>query len=270
MKPMTMVELPTMKVLDIDLDLFVDPRPGRQARSTRLSAADYQSWTTQSVEQYLVDRCNLRKNHPLPGAIVTYHHELFDVWKALIAAGRLRKPFQITHLDSHADMGMGDGSCGYILGELLSHDVADRENPKQGGVDGLLEGNFLSFCLACRWISSVVYVHHPRLFTENCNLHDIPNCLFQNNQPRCNVLQLKRLPPECRNPIYRLTDFTPISLEPEVPIQFTDRDKFQATDSYSFIFVAHSPKYTPVSADPILEVIRQFIRLETETEQQSG
>jgi hypothetical protein len=255
-----------MNVLDIDLDFFVDPRPRQQAKSGRLSEMEYHTWSAQSVEEYLTRRCNLRKGCLLPGAVVTYHHELFDRWKTLIGSYELTKPFQLTHLDSHADMGMGfaDNSCGYIMGELLHCELSDRQNPKRGENGGLLEGNFISFSLACRWISSIVYVHHPQLFAENCGLHDIPDCMFRENKPKCNVLQLKQLPPECQNSVRRLTEFVPISLEPEVPIRMVERDDFYSDDSYSFVFVAKSPRYTPKTADPILEVIRQFICSESE------
>ncbi len=257
-----------MNVLDIDLDFFVDPRPNRQANTGRLSAKEYHPWSTQSVEEYLTQRCNLRKGCLLPGAIVTYHHELFDRWKLLIASGELEKPFQLTHLDSHADMGMSlsDNSCGYIMGEHLHYELSDRQNPKRSGNEGLLEGNFVSFSLACRWISSIVYVHHPQLSEQNCGLHDIPNCMFRENKPRCGVLQLKQLPREYRNSGRRSMEFTPLSLEPEVPIRIVEREVFQTDDSYSFIFVAQSPRFTPETADPILEVIRQFIHPGIEAE----
>jgi hypothetical protein len=248
-----------VNILDIDIDLFVDPRPWRKA-ADRLSPTEYQPWSIQAVETYLTERCGLKRDYPLPGAIVAYHHEVFDCWKKLTASGQLETPFQLTHLDSHADMGMGDGSCGYIMGDLLYREAIERQNPRRDGITGLLEGNYVSFALACGWISSVTYVHHPQLFAKNGKLHDIPNCMFRGYDPRCGVLQLKTLPPECLDPITRLTDFTPVSLESEIPIQFIDREDFLADESFPFVFVAHSPNYTPRTADPILDVIRQFIR----------
>lgn len=240
-----------MKVLDIDLDFFIDPRPRRRAKSGRLSTTEFRAWSAQSVEEYLTQRCNLQKGCPLPGAIVECHHELFDHWRSLISSSDLESPFQLTHLDSHADMGMGDGSCSYIMGELLHRDLRDRQTPKRGGVEGLLEGNYVSFSLACRWISSIVYVCHPELFKQNCGSDDIPECMFQGNKSGCNVLQLKRLPRECRTSVRRLEEFVPLSLEPEVSIQVVEREAFHADESYSFIFAARSPGYTPKTADRI-------------------
>jgi hypothetical protein len=249
-----------VNVLDIDLDFFVDPRPHRRANGDRLSETEYHPWPPCSVEEYLTQRCNLRKDSPLPGAVVTCHHELFDQWKCLIDSGDLAAPFHLTHVDSHADMGMGDASSGYIMQELLRRDPNERDEPKRDGHNGLLEGNFVSFAIACRWISSIVYVHHPQLFAQNCRLHDIPNCLFRNNDPRCGVLQLKQLPSDGNHSFRRLTELDPIAIEPEVPIRIVERDSFSTTDPFSFVFVAKSPKYTPITSDAILETIRNFIR----------
>jgi len=249
----------SMNVLDIDLDLFLDPRPSREAEADRLPSGEYHPWSPRKVEDYLTQCCNLRKDVPLPGDVVRYHHELFDRWKFLIDSGKLHVPFHLTHLDSHADMGMGDGSSGYISGELLHREPIDRHEPKRGGHDGLLEGNFVSFAVACRWISSIDYVHHPELSNRNCGSHDIPDALFRHNDRKCGVLQLKQLPRECLQSVRRLSEFTPIALEPEIPIRFVKRDAFEAADSFSFVFLARSPRYTPVTSDRILETIRQFM-----------
>lgn len=246
-----------MNVLDIDIDAFLDPRPRRRATNDRLSSSEYHPWSPCDVKNFLIDRCNL--HDPLPGDVVTYHHELFDRWSSMIASDQLRIPFHLTHVDSHADMGMGDGSSGYIMAELLHRNLHDRTDPKRDGYDGLVEGNFISFALACQWISSIDYVHHPQLFEQNCGLHDIPNCLFRDNDPNCGVIQLKKLPSESHPSHRRLTEFRPLALETEVPIQFIDRDSFHANDSFSFIFAANSPKYTPATSDSIIDVIRGFI-----------
>jgi hypothetical protein len=249
-----------VNILDIDIDAFLDPRPRRKATSGRLSSNDYRPWSHSDVEDFLTRRCNLRKDRPLPGGVVTYHHELFDHWNSLIESGQIDAPFHLTHVDSHADMGMGDASAGYIMGELLHHAPDNRNHPKRCGDDGLLEGNYVSFALACQWISSIDYIHHPQLFSQSCKLHDIPDCLFRDNDPHCGAIQLKKLPRDCHDSVQRLTTFTPIELEPEVPIRFIKLDDFCADDAFAFVFAAHSPNYTPSTSDSILKVIRDFIR----------
>lgn len=73
------------------------------------------------VKDFLTKQCGLIEGQRLPGAIVTFHHEMFGRWGQLIATERMTVPFQVIHVDSHADMGMGDASAGYIMGELLLH-----------------------------------------------------------------------------------------------------------------------------------------------------
>lgn len=248
-----------MNILDIDLDFFLEPRPTRRAKNDRLSPWEFHPWSRHRVDDYLSTRCNLSKERRLPGAVVTYHHELFDRWKSLITSGRLRVPFHLTHIDAHADMGMGDASCGYIMGELLHHDPRDRVDPKRGGHEGLLESNFISFAVACRWIERITYVHHLGPRYNKMGIPDISPCLFRDNDPRSGVIQLKKLPRGCHNDGQRLTEFTPLELEPEIPLQLVDRRSFSTDASFAFVFAAQSPNYTPATADPILDTIRQFI-----------
>jgi hypothetical protein len=90
-------------------------------------------------------------------------------------------------------------------------------------------------------------------------IHDIPDCLFKNNDPSCGIIQFKKLPRDCRQGRRRMTEFAPIELEPDVPLELVDGRSFCTNASFSFVFAAQSPNYTPPTADHILEVIRQFI-----------
>jgi hypothetical protein len=64
-----------VNVLDIDLDVFIDPKPPLNVNDDRLSPSDYHSWAPEQVEEYLVERCKLDPKAPIPGQVVTYHHE---------------------------------------------------------------------------------------------------------------------------------------------------------------------------------------------------
>jgi hypothetical protein len=216
-----------MNVLDIDLDIFVDPRP-RRPSADRLSATDYSSWSPDRVEEYLTEHCNLDTVNPLPGKIVTYHHELFETWRRLIADGRLVALFSLTHIDSHADMGLGDPSSFHIMCELLHSDLEGRvESTRTGGE--LREGNYVSFALACHWISDLKYVQHPETRIRNAGgLPDIGDVFFKDTNPNRGIIQLKKFLPEYKTGITRLTELTPVGLEPEVPIEFFERDNFNS------------------------------------------
>jgi hypothetical protein len=247
------------RILDIDLDFFLKERPSRKQEEGRLADQEYHPWPPRNVKEYLICRCGLRREDRTPGKLVRYHHEVFDCWRKLIVANRLSPPFHVTHLDSHADMGMGDASCEYIMGELLHLCLDRRREPKRGDWDGLLEGNWISFALACRWIAELKYVHHPALLRANLGLPDIPDRLFKDNDPRCGIIQLKKLPRVYHRGVDRLTEFTPLELEPEVPVEIVECESFVNHEPYSFIFVTQSPNYTPVTVDSLLGVIGQFV-----------
>lgn len=182
-----------MRILNLDLDFFLQQRATDRTGKGRLSA-DYTPWSELQVRDFLTKNCGLSTSARVRGGLVTEHHELFDTWKQLIDAGIIQIPFELTHVDAHADMGMGDASCGYIMGELVHHDWALRTTPRRGGHDGLLAGNFLSFAIACRWISSITYVYHPCRFRENLGKHDIPDDLFKASDWECGTIQLRQLP----------------------------------------------------------------------------
>jgi hypothetical protein len=185
---------------------------------------------------------------------------MYDIWNRLIVGGTLRTPFSLTHVDSHADLGLGDPSYVYIMCELLHADVSLRNNPKRDGAYGLSEGNYVSFALACRWISEFKYVQHPSTRSSNHGgLPDIGDSFFEDNDPERDTIQLKVYPSEIEVGIRRITEYEPVALEPTVPISYFDRDTFVSTDSYSFLFAAISPSYTPKTTDRIIPVIEKFI-----------
>lgn len=87
-----------MNVLDIDLDFFLREWPRRRESNGRPSACEYQPWSPTEVEDYLLKRCNLKKDSPIPGVVVKHHHELFDHWESLIVSKKLKTPFRLIHM----------------------------------------------------------------------------------------------------------------------------------------------------------------------------
>ena len=51
-----------------------------------------------------------------------------------------------------------------------------------------------------------------------------------------------------------------IHIEPAVPFDFTPVPKFRFT-GFTHMVVAHSPQYTPPSADKLLPIIREYFTL---------
>ena len=48
-------------------------------------------------------------------------------------------------------------------------------------------------------------------------------------------------------------------MEPEVPIELVDENSFCAQEIFDYIFLTHSPKYTPKEADKLIPVILNYI-----------
>ena len=103
------------RVLDLDLDFFVDGIETNRARGDgRLDPDEYPAWSLADTLDFLRARCGLTGR--LPGYVVQYHGELFTRWRDAIDAGLLQAPFHVTHVDAHADLGIGD--AGYIAHAL--------------------------------------------------------------------------------------------------------------------------------------------------------
>ena len=60
---------------------------------------------------------NENKDRKIKGRIVTGHNEVLFFWQELITKESLETPFEVVHIDSHADLGLGYLSWTYILDE---------------------------------------------------------------------------------------------------------------------------------------------------------
>jgi hypothetical protein len=103
-------------ILDIDLDFFVHPLLTECAESTtRPDSSCYKADTSETILRYLKDRCYVDRPKLFPGRFFEFHRDLYFEWKRLIAEGKLNPPFEVVHIDGHADLGMGDSSAMYLL-----------------------------------------------------------------------------------------------------------------------------------------------------------
>jgi len=95
------------RILDLDLDFFLNGVAYfRPTDSERLDDEDFQPWSFDQAVGFLAERCGLQSK--LPGWTVEGHGDLFDRWRSAIQSGLLRPPFHVTHVDAHADLGLGD------------------------------------------------------------------------------------------------------------------------------------------------------------------
>lgn len=245
-----------MRVLDLDLDFFVSPIATWQSDfGPRLPDDAYDVWEINDVKAFLESQCQLSQNKKVKGKIVCHHHEAFFYLRELIIIGKLRVPFELVHIDAHADLGLGDAGWKYLTTEVLHKDLRDRMYPKVGN-EYLGPGNYLAFAVACRWISELVFVRHSNAVDDLMAMH------FKDFNVNSGFLQLKKYDPhELEQPLLSmdLTQLQPLDLEPCVPMKSIPVSEYFNSQPFDFAVISWSPGFTPPKADRILEYIRSYL-----------
>ncbi|MBK5219775.1 MAG: UPF0489 family protein [Thermoleophilia bacterium] len=245
-----------MRILDIDLDFFVEGvAHWRTSDSGRLDGEEYSPWLAADALSFLEQRCLL--NGPLPGLALEHHRELFFRWRDGVEREALATPFHVTHVDAHADLGLGEISYQYLMTSLLFEAPEDRVRPKEGQA-GLDDGSFLAFSIACRWISDLVYV-----FNEGGG-QDVFGFFREGFDPTANFIQLAAMTRAEMEMVAGLRgrprETRPQRLEPRVPFAEVPWRDFQADAPFDLIFLTRSPAFTPPQSDVLFDEIRgQFI-----------
>jgi len=247
-------------ILDIDLDFFQSDRIADNVHSEqRPRSEETKPWDINRTIAFLEQNCGLDKVHKPPGKQFTHHHEVFWECQRLIREKKIAPPFNIMHIDAHADLGMGDASWAYIMGELLHRPVCERTNIKIGGWHGLKCGNYLSFAIANRWISKLSFVINEnwrdditRFFLRDTN---VPDPLTYGKW--CFTIALRQYTQEQINDIRAEPE--PLAYEPPVDFKIIPYRQFKNTTLYDYIFVSQSPEYTCQEADKLLPIIKNYM-----------
>ncbi|MBS1878619.1 MAG: UPF0489 family protein [Actinobacteria bacterium] len=243
-----------LRVLDLDLDFFIDGvAHWRTADSARLDAEEFPPWPHDEALRFLEERCLL--DGRLPGIAIEHHRELFPRWRAGVEAGSLAAPFHVTHVDAHADLGLGEISYQYLMTELLFEAPKDRLWPREGP-GGLDDGSFLAFAIACRWISDLVYV-----FNDGGG-SDVFSFFREGFDPAADRIQLPAMNRAEMEKVAGLRggEFgkgNAERLEPSVPFAEVPWHSFQAPAPFDFISLTRSPAFTPPEADVLFDEIRR-------------
>jgi hypothetical protein len=246
------------RVLDLDLDFFVLPTAHLRSGNQRLPESRFSSSTPETVEAFLEQQCGLSKRDKIPGRLCIHHDEAFDTWLEWIGNGIIEKPFDVDHVDGHADHGLGDSSWVYLLTKVLALPVELRSSPKRGS-DGLNFGSYLAFALANRWIRSLTYVYGPGTPTSDGVPSDVHSIFFRNENWKHGPIELPHYSEEQMDRILMILPELPEPLhrEPEVPNTYVAGAQFKRR-GITHMVLAQSPGYTPASADVLIPVIQQF------------
>ncbi len=122
------------------------------------------------MRAFLKRRCGLDNARPIPGRLVTHHHEAYFFWRELVRGGALSTPFDVVHVDAHADLGTGDAGYVNLMTDVL-HRPVERRADVERAHDRLNAGNYLAFAAACRWVRSLLYVANPAARDDLMYLH---------------------------------------------------------------------------------------------------
>lgn len=233
-----------IRVLDIDLDLFLADCCPLAAPGERPALQGHEPWPEEKVRLFLEKGCGLHRHAPLPGRVFDTHDKALLYWQELIRSGRLETPFSVTHCDAHSDLGIGYPGPGIVLNGVLPVRFPARLNTeayyKRKQLD---EANYLLFALAFRYIGALENIRNP------LSRQDKPPSIFNENGT---VIHLS-------SQVSRLFESVNGS-EPFIPYsEWTDPLSYVSPEPFSFISVAQSPRYAPKEADALLNVMREYI-----------
>ena len=249
-----------MKVLDLDMDYFMKSVATfiNESEPERLPEEDYGDsvWSEREVRNFLEGNLGLSKQNRIRGRVVAGHNESLFFWRELIEKGDLSTPFDVIHVDSHADLGLGYSSWTHILDYLLYYPVEERsQHPRYFDTSGHLRsegiGDYLLFAVAYRWISSIVYCGNPHGECNDYLLDTLKDFKEEPiwDKPVQNTIQLL-YNPDMPFPQYNDTEYVKRQYirnsrkEPEVPFLIIPTiEDVHFDGNYDFAVLAQSPNY---------------------------
>lgn len=263
-----------MKVLDLDMDYFMESIANTPfSVSERLDEEEYGScvWPQARVKDFLENNLGLSKKHRIPGRIVVGHNESLFFWEELVSKNLLSDPFEVVHVDSHADLGLGCPSSSFLQGRILTLPIETRRRIRDYECSGKIEeisiGDYLLWGIAYRMISKNTYCANPNGDKNDYvwdTLKDFNEIIACDN-PVSNYIQLKynrtmELPRYTSPASYKREYLKHAIKDPEVELMIipTVEDVHFCGD-FNYVVMAQSPNYTPASADFIVQLFRDYI-----------
>lgn len=241
-----------MRILDIDLDFFLDrihlwPND-TETRLPEGGDGGFTAWDKIKVIDFLYYNCGLKENK-IPGKVVEKHHEALLLWEDLIKKGLLDSPFEVVHIDAHADLGMGDSSYKYLMENLMHLPLNQRQSYDK---QKLNEGNYLLFAAALGMLSKLVYVRHPEWKNDFHPMHMENFSLTSENivmkaTKRLNACNLTK------------ENIDVVNMDAPIPFIRTGYKEYNDKGDFNFMVLSISPQYTPKSSDDLIPVIERYI-----------
>ena len=248
-----------MKILDLDLDYFLDSPVFNRDHSSDERVEDEECvnsvWSEDRVRDFFENHLGLSRKNKVPGRILKGHDEALYFWEELVEKGSLVAPFSVIHIDSHADLGFGGRNVQFVLEDLPTYPLECRKSKycKDYEVDGYYGnidiGDFLLFAVAFGLISKITFCANP--------LTDVgyaPAKILVTQIPE--TLSI----PKTFHIRFRIKNDGLKDSEVIIPYHIVQSVKDVNFDgNYAFASIAQSPNYTPQSADYILDIFREYI-----------
>ncbi len=169
----------------------------------------------------------------------------------MIGAGTLTPPLSVTHVDAHADLGLGDATYIQLITEHLFLPVGDRLGPVAGLVN---DGNWLACAMPVAGCDLTCVRNLP-------NAKGRPGDLFpyymENGDLDASNIEMRAMKREQLDELMYDREYTVASVEPKVPLRHMSWEEFDAEEPFDVICLARSPDYTPVELDPLFDEARQ-------------
>ena len=263
-----------MRVLDVDMDYFMTEIAHTPYSSMeRLDEGYYGGsvWPADKVRLFLEKNLGLSKEHKIPGRVVCGHNESLFFWEELIQSGKLIEPFDVIHVDSHADLGLGDPSGDFLQSMFLSLPIATRRRVRDyefnNQIKGISIGDYLLWAIAYGMISSITYCANPN-GDKNDYLWDTLKDFQEEyiwDKPIKNYIQLKynremEMPKYNSSDNYKKRYLQGAIKDPEVELLIIPSiEDVRFSGDFDYAVLAQSPNYTPESADFIMDIFREYI-----------
>lgn len=262
-----------MKVLDLDMDYFMTEIANTPFSSSDRLGEEYDDsvWPADKVRQFLEINLGLSKERKIPGRIVCGHNEALFFWEELIENGKLREPFDVIHVDSHADLGLGSRSSSFLQSRFLSLPISTRRRIRDYEFNGHIEyiniGDYLLWAIAYKMISSVTYCANPN-GDKNDYLWDTLKDFKEEDiwdKPVINYIQLKfnsnmEMPENDSSADYKKKYLDGAIKDSEVELLIIPTiEDVKFSGDFDYAVLAQSPNYTPESADYIMDIFREYI-----------
>lgn len=247
-----------MRFLDIDLDFFLSDIAHYSALGRRLSGKHYRPWGVKRVREFLEKQCLLDRSRRIPGRFVRDHDAASDYWEALSRERSGTFTLNVTHVDAHADLGLGDASWMHLMTDVLHRPVGDRIRAERGS-HRLSLASYLAYAAACRWLSSVEYVH------PDGNAQDLAWLHFRNFDPASGYLELKAYERSEIEACSAAGDLraciqrrVPTASKPRIPFAVRDGRSWVASARFDRALLCQSPEFTPRASDALIGIFSEY------------